>query len=81
MKKNLENLANIDKAMEKASMKTTANMENKENKDNDNLETKKKLISIPTEWDLLMKNKNKPASVNNYIIMAIKERMEKDGLI
>jgi hypothetical protein len=78
MKKNLENLANIDKAMEKASMKTTANMENK---DNDNLETKKKLISIPTEWDLLMKNKNKPASVNNYIIMAIKERMEKDGLI
>jgi predicted DNA binding CopG/RHH family protein len=78
MKKNLENLSNIDKAMEKASMKTTANMENK---DNDNLETKKKLISIPTEWDLLMKNKNKPASVNNYIIMAIKERMEKDGLI
>ncbi len=40
----------------------------------------KKLISIPVEWDDKIK-KHFQGTVNSYILMAIYERMQKDGII
>ena len=43
-------------------------------------EKMKKLISIPIEWDDRIK-RNFKGTVNSYILMAIYERMQKDGII
>lgn len=83
MKKNLKNLSNIDKAMDGASMKTTANIEKKKN-----VEKKlfQKMIKFPNEWnDLLKEHLSSEVShitnVNQYINNAIYEQMKKDGIL
>ena len=43
-------------------------------------EKKKKLISIPVEWEEKIKAYH-GGTVNAYILIAIQERMQKDGLI
>lgn len=45
-----------------------------------NNDKKKRLISIPQDWDDKIKNHYK-GTVNSYILMAIYERMQKDNII
>lgn len=41
---------------------------------------KKKLINLPQDWEDKIKNHYK-GTVNSYILMAIYERMQKDGML
>ena len=61
----------LDQAFNSAPM-SEANTENNEKK--------KKLISIPADWDSKIKHHYK-GTINSYILMAIYERMQKDGMI
>ena len=45
-----------------------------------NNDKKKKLISIPQEWENKIKN-NYKGTLNSYILVAIYERMQKDSII
>lgn len=79
MKKNLKNLGNIDKAMNGASMKTTANIEQKsvEKSPKDKM---KKIIDIPVEWNEILKSQYHN-SVSKYILDAIHDKMKSDGFL
>lgn len=63
----------LDKAYNSAPMS-----EIKEQSNNNN--NKKKLINLPQAWEDKIKNHYK-GTVNSYILMAIFERMQKDGMI
>ena len=45
-----------------------------------NIDNKKKLINMPVEWENKIKESYR-GTINSYIMMAIFERMQKDGLI
>jgi len=60
-------------------VKSSAVMNEKENTKKV-LEKKKKLISIPIEWEDKIKAYH-GGTVNAYILIALQERMQKDGLI
>lgn len=64
----------LDKAYNSAPMS-----EIKEQSNNNNI-NKKKLINLPQAWEDKIKNHYK-GTVNSYILMAIFERMQKDGMI
>jgi len=46
----------------------------------DNNDKKKKLINLSQEWENRIKEHYK-GTLNSYIIMAVYERMQKDGII
>ncbi|MBE0492667.1 MAG: hypothetical protein AB7D38_12285 [Sulfurimonas sp.] len=66
-------LKNIEK------VKSSAAMSEQETKKK-GLEKKKKLINIPVEWEEKIRSFH-GGTLNAYIIMALQERMQKDGLI
>lgn len=66
-------LKNIEK------VKSSAAMSEQETKKL-GFEKKKKLINIPIEWEEKIRSFH-GGTLNAYIIMALQERMQKDGLI
>ncbi len=66
-------LKNIEK------VKSSAAMSEQETK-KQGLEKKKKLINIPIEWEEKIRAYH-GSTLNAYIIMALQERMQKDGLL
>lgn len=66
-------LKNIEK------VKSSAAMSEQETKKK-GLEKKKKLINIPVEWEEKIRSFH-GSTVNAYILIALQERMQKDGLI
>ena len=66
-------LKNIEQVKSSAAMS-----ENK--KDEKSFNKKKKLISIPVEWEDKIKAYH-GGTVSAYILIALQERMQKDGLI
>jgi hypothetical protein len=66
-------LKNIEKVKSSAAM-------NEKEKSKKAFEKKKKLISIPIEWEDKIKAYH-GGTVNAYILIALQERMQKDGLI
>ncbi|WP_310440992.1 hypothetical protein [Sulfurimonas sp.] len=66
-------LKNIEK------VKSSAAMSEQETKKK-GLEKKKKLINIPVEWEEKIRSYH-GGTLNAYIIMALQERMQKDGLM
>jgi hypothetical protein len=66
-------LKNIEKVKSSAAM-------NEKEIQKSGLEKKKKLINIPVEWEEKIKAFH-GGTVNAYIIMALQERMQKDGLL
>jgi len=63
---------NIKKIKESASMK--------EQKKDSKKDKKKKIITIPVEWENRIKE-NYPGTVSSYILMAIQEKMKREGII
>lgn len=66
-------LKNIEK------VKSSAAMSEQETK-KQGFEKKKKLINIPIEWEEKIRSFH-GGTLNAYIIMALQERMQRDGLI
>lgn len=66
-------LKNIEK------VKSSAAMSEQETK-KQGFEKKKKLINIPIEWEEKIRAYH-GGTLNAYIIMALQERMQRDGLI
>jgi len=66
-------LKNIEKVKSSAAMNENVKAEN-------NFTKKKKLISIPVEWEDKIKAYY-GGTVSAYILIALQERMQKDGLI
>ncbi len=62
--------ANLDKAMQSAAM-------NEADKKENNTVKKRKIITIPIEWEKRIK-KQYPGSFSSYILMALKEKMDRD---
>jgi hypothetical protein len=62
----------LEQAYNSAPMTETMKVENKKKKN--------KLITIPEEWEIKIKNHYK-GTTNSYILVAIFERMQKDGII
>ena len=67
-------LKNIEK------VKSSAAMSEQEQIQKQVLEKKKKLINIPIEWEEKIRAYH-GGTVNAYIIMALQERMQRDGLL
>ena len=68
-----EFLKNIEK------VKSSAAMSEQENASK-GFEKKKKLISLPVEWEEKIKSFH-GGTVSAYILIALQERMQKDGLL
>ena len=68
-----EFLKNIEKVKRSAAMTERTEPKTKPEK-------KKKLISIPVDWEEKIKGYY-GGSINAYILIAIQERMQKDGLL
>ncbi len=66
-------LKNIEK------VKSSAAMSEQETQ-KQGLQKKKKLINIPVEWEEKIRSYH-GSTVNAYIIMALQERMQRDGLL
>ena len=66
-------LKNIEKVKSSAAMNENVKNEKSFNK-------KKKLINLPVEWEDKIKGYY-GGTINSYIMIAIQERMQKDGLI
>ena len=62
---------NIKKVKQSASMSDIKNSA---------LEKKKKIISIPVEWEEIIK-KNQPNSVSSYILNAVFEKLKNDDFL
>jgi hypothetical protein len=60
-------------------VKSSAVMSEKE-ENSKKLEKKKKLINMPVDWEEKIKAFH-GSTVNAYIIMAVQERMQRDGLL
>jgi low affinity Fe/Cu permease len=67
-------LQNIEK------VKSSAAMSEKEEKLQGEKEKKKKLITIPTQWEEKIREYH-GGTVSAYILIALQERMQRDGLI
>jgi hypothetical protein len=67
-------LKNIEK------VKNSAAMSEREERKQENKAKKKKLITIPVEWDDTIR-KFHGGTVSAYILIALQERMQKDGLL
>lgn len=67
-------LKNIEK------VKSSAAMSEQEQTQKQGLQKKKKLINIPVEWEEKIRSYH-GGTVNAYIIMALQERMQRDGLL
>ena len=63
---------NIKKVKESASMQ--------ESKKSTSTDKKKKIISIPVEWENKIKA-TYPGTISSYILMAIQEKMKREELI
>lgn len=61
-------------------VKSSAAMSEQETTQKQGLEKKKKLINIPIEWEKKIRSYH-GGTVNAYIIMALQERMQRDGLL
>lgn len=66
-------LKNIEKVKSSAAMNENENTKK-------TFEKKKKLINIPIEWEDKIRAYH-GGTVNAYILIALQERMQKDGLI
>lgn len=66
-------LKNIEKVKSSAAMNENENVKKA-------FEKKKKLINIPIEWEDKIRAYH-GGTVNAYILIALQERMQKDGLI
>ena len=66
-------LKNIEKVKSSAAMSEQENTQK-------NFEKKKKLISLPVEWEDKIKGFH-GGTVSAYILIALQERMQKDGLL
>jgi hypothetical protein len=58
----------------------SAAMSERQQAANELMEKKKKLITIPVEWENKIKGYH-GGTVSAYILIALQERMQKDGLI
>lgn len=67
-------LKNIEK------VKSSAAMSEQEQTQKQGLQKKKKLINIPVEWEDKIRSYH-GGTINAYIIMALQERMQRDGLL
>jgi hypothetical protein len=67
-------LHNIEK------VKSSAAMSEREESQKSDKEKKKKLITIPVEWEDKIREFH-GGTVSAYILIAIQERMQRDGLI
>lgn len=67
-------LQNIEK------VKSSAAMSEREELVKSDKEKKKKLITIPVEWDDIIRQFH-GGTVSAYILIALQERMQKDGLL
>jgi hypothetical protein len=67
-------LKNIEK------VKSSAAMSEQEQTQKQGLQKKKKLINIPVEWEDKIRSYH-GGTLNAYIIMALQERMQRDGLL
>ena len=67
-------LKNIEK------VKSSAAMSEQEQTQKQGFQKKKKLINIPVEWEEKIRSFH-GGTVNAYIIMALQERMQRDGLL
>lgn len=61
-------------------VKSSAAMSERENSVKSDKEKKKKLITIPVEWEAKIREFH-GGTVSAYILIALQERMQKDGLI
>jgi len=75
-KSKLDRLEKMSEVVEKADLKV---ME-KAAKPNKNVETKRKHIIIPLEWDEAIKN-NYGGTATSYILTALKKQLESDGYL
>lgn len=67
-------LQNIEK------VKTSAAMSERDSRMKSDKEKKKKLITIPVDWEDKIREFH-GGTVSAYILIALQERMQKDGLI
>lgn len=67
-------LQNIEK------VKSSAAMSERENSPKSDKEKKKKLITIPVEWEEKIRTYH-GGTVSAYILIALQERMQRDGLL
>jgi len=67
-------LQNIEK------VKSSAAMSEREESVKSDKEKKKKLITIPTQWEEKIREYH-GGTVSAYILIALQERMQRDGLI
>jgi len=67
-------LQNIEK------VKSSAAMSEREESAKSDKEKKKKLITIPTQWEEKIREYH-GGTVSAYILIALQERMQRDGLI
>ena len=67
-------LQNIEK------VKSSAAMSEREEQNKSDKEKKKKLITIPIEWEVKIRELH-GGTVSAYILIALQERMQRDGLL
>jgi len=67
-------LQNIEKVKQSAAMSEQTGSAKSDN------EKKKKLIAIPTDWEDKIREFHR-GTVSGYILIALQERMQRDGLL
>jgi len=72
----LDRLEKMSEVVKKADLKTTEKIPKSEKK----VETKRKHIIIPLEWDEAIKN-NYGGTATSYILTALKKQLESDGYL
>ena len=72
----LDRLEKMSEVVKKADLKTTEKTPKLEKK----VETKRKHIIIPLEWDEAIKN-NYGGTATSYILTALKKQLESDGYL
>jgi len=72
----LDRLEKMSEVVKKADLKTTDKTAKLERK----VETKRKHIIIPLEWDEAIKN-NYGGTATSYILTALKKQLESDGYL
>ena len=72
----LDRLEKMSEVVKKADLKTTEKKPKSETK----VETKRKHIIIPLEWDEAIKN-NYGGTATSYILTALKKQLESDGYL
>ena len=72
----LNRLEKMSEVVEKADLKSTKKIAKSDKK----VETKRKHIIIPLEWDEAIKN-NYGGTATSYILTALKKQLESDGYL